>query len=232
MQVGWFNQSGGATDLAPEATTGAELATKWINTYGGGIQGHPVKLVECSTNSTVAGAAQCGQQLANNSAINVIGGGAVTVGNSALESALAPTKKPIVFSVPGSEEDVSYSPGFILFGDGLHLEGPISTFIAQNLKAKNVAIIYQNIPGASTSAQIITNGLTILGVKSKVVAFDPTSPDLTAPLTASGASSADALVGLGVRQLLRDVEQGPAAAEHQDPGRGERALHLHRHHQG
>jgi branched-chain amino acid transport system substrate-binding protein len=196
VQVGWFNQSGGADDLAPEATTGAELAAKWINTYGGGIQGHPVKLVECSTAGTVAGAAQCGQQLANDSSVNVIGGGVVTVGGQALESAIAPTEKTIVFSLPGSDDDVSYNPGFIIFGDALHLEGPLATFIGQNLKAKNVAIIYQNIPGASTKAQIIADGLKILGVNSKVVAFDPTSPDLTAPLVASGAASADAIVGV------------------------------------
>ncbi len=196
VQVGWVNQSGSAADVAPEATTGAELAVKWINTYGGGIQGHPVKLVECSTSGTVAGAAQCGQQMANNSSVNVIGGGCISVGNQALESAIAPTKKPIVFSVPCSEEDVSYSPGFILFGDTLHIEGPIGTFAAKDLHAKNVAIVYENVPGSSTQAQIIASALKIEGATSKVVAFDPTTPDLTAPLTASGAASADALVGL------------------------------------
>jgi branched-chain amino acid transport system substrate-binding protein len=196
VQVGWFNQTNNANALAAQATQGAELAAKWINEFGGGIQGHPVKLVKCSTQGTVAGAAQCGQQLANNKSVRVIGGGAVTVGNQALEKAIAPTKKPIVFSVPGSETDVSYQPGFILFGDTLHIEGPIATFVAQNLKAKNVAIIYQNIPGSSTAANIIADGLKILGAKPKVVAFDPTTPDLSAPLTASGAASADALIGL------------------------------------
>jgi branched-chain amino acid transport system substrate-binding protein len=196
VQVGWFNSSGSGSDLGPTATIGAELAAKWINTYGGGIQGHPVKLVKCNTDGTVAGAAQCGQQLANNNAVKVIGGGAVTVGNQALESAVKPTKKPIVFSVPGSEVDVSYSPGFILFGDTLHIEGPMATFAVQDLKAKNVAIVYQNIPGNQTSANIIASGLKILGAKPKVVAFDPSSPDLTAPLTAAGAASADAIVGL------------------------------------
>ncbi len=194
VQIGWVNQQGGANDLAPEATSAAEFSVKYVNDHLGGIQGHPLKLVECTIPDTVAAASQCGQQMANNSAVKVVAPGPITVGNEAFESAIAPTSKPLVFGVGASEQDVSYSPGFLLFGDSLHLEGPFATYIAQDLKAKQVAIIYENIPGASVSAQVVANGLKILGINSKVVAFDPSAPDLTAPLTASGAASADALV--------------------------------------
>jgi branched-chain amino acid transport system substrate-binding protein len=196
VQVGWYNSAGSGHDIGPTATIGAELATKWINTFGGGIQGHPVKLVKCNTEGTVAGAAQCGQQLANNNSVKVIAGGAVSVGNEALDSALKPTKKPIVFSIPGSEVDVAYQPGFVLFGDPPHIAGSISSFVVKNLKAKKVALIYQNIPGYKENANITADGLKLLGAKPKVVGFDPSTPDLIPALTASGAASADAVVGL------------------------------------
>lgn len=196
VEIGWVNQQGGANDLAPEATKGAQMSVDYINQHLGGIHGHPLKLVTCFVPDKVSSAAQCGQQMANDPKVQAVAVGAVTIGNQAMESALKPTRKPVIFGVSANETDVSYKPGFLLFGDSLHLEGPLATFIGKDLHAKTASIVYENVPGNSLNATVIANGLKLEHVATKEVGFDPTTTDLSGPLIAAQAQAKDVLVAL------------------------------------
>jgi branched-chain amino acid transport system substrate-binding protein len=189
-----INQQGGSADIAPEWTDGAIIAQDYINKDAGGIDGHPVKIVTCFIPDVVANAASCGQQMANNPAIQAVSVGAVAIGNQAMESALAPTGKVLVFGVSVSPIDTTYKTGYILFGDATHVEAPLATFIKQYLHSKSVAIIYPDLPGSNVDAEITEDALKYEGVPVKVVGFDPTDTNLTGPLIASGAATAGLVI--------------------------------------
>lgn len=194
IQIGVINQQGGNADLAPQWTVGATVGADYINRDAGGIDGHPVKLVTCFIPDQVSNAAQCGQKMANNPQISAISVGAVAIGNQAMESAVAPTGKVMVWGVAGSPIDATYKNGYILFGDGTHVEAPLATFAKQKLHAKRVSIVFENIPGLSVGANIIAGALKSEGVSTNVVGYDPSTTDLAGPIEASKASSADLFI--------------------------------------
>lgn len=194
IDIGWINQQGGSEDIAPETTIGAQLGVEYINKYGGGLDGHPAKLVSCYVPDTVSGATTCGQEMANNKNVSVVEFGADAIGNQAMESAIAPTHKPIVYLIALSEVDDTYSPGFALFGDGSHVEGPWAT-AAEYLHAKSVALINEDTPGSQVNVDITEAAMKYAHIPIKVVNFDPSSTDLTAPLEAAGAASASLVIG-------------------------------------
>ena len=77
IDIGIVNQQGGQADIAPEWTDGTNLAAQFINNQAGGIDGHPVKLVTCTIPDTTSAAQQCGEEFANNSAIQSVAMGAM-----------------------------------------------------------------------------------------------------------------------------------------------------------
>jgi branched-chain amino acid transport system substrate-binding protein len=206
IYVGVVNQQGGSEDIAPEWTTGAELAQSYLNDDLGGIDGHPVKLVTCFIPDTVSNAESCGQQMANDSQVSAVAVGPITIGNSALEDAMAPRGKVIVWGISTSPTDETYRRGFALFGDDSHVEGQFATFIKKYLKATSVSIVYENIPGGSIGPDITSAALAYAGIKSSnihVVGYDPSTTDLTVPLEAADASTSSV--------VFADVN-GPACA--------------------
>ncbi len=80
VYIGWVNQQGGQVVIGGLATAGAELAVKYVNDQLGGVNGHPVALVECFIKSNEEEGTTCGQKLVNNKKISVIASGAVATG--------------------------------------------------------------------------------------------------------------------------------------------------------
>jgi branched-chain amino acid transport system substrate-binding protein len=195
IELDYINQQGGSSDMAPETINGAVVATSYLNNQVGGIDGHPVKLLTCAIPDTVAQAATCGQQFANDKNVAVAGVGDVSIGNQAMESAVAPTKKPLVFLIAGANSDDLYKPGYALYGDATHVEAPWATFFKNYLHVKTVALINQDLPGTDVAVTITRDALQYDGMKVKIVNYDPSLTDLTAPLTAAGAKNADIILG-------------------------------------
>jgi len=195
IEIGVVNQQGGTADIAPEWTDGTNLAAQFINNQAGGIDGHPVKLVTCTIPDTTSAAQQCGEEFANNSAIQSVAMGAVVIGNQPLEQAMAPTSKALVMGVTILPVDSTYKDGYILNGDATRVEAPIGTFIHQYLpNVKSVSIIYANVPGSDVPNKVIASTLQFYGISVKLTAFDPSSSNITAPVIASGAATAGLVI--------------------------------------
>jgi branched-chain amino acid transport system substrate-binding protein len=195
IEIGVVNQQGGTADIAPEWTDGTNLAAQFINNQAGGIDGHPVKLVTCTIPDTTSAAQQCGEEFANNSAIQSVAMGAVVIGNQPLEQAMAPTSKALVMGVTILPVDSTYKDGYILYGDATRVEAPIGTFIHQYLpNVKSVSIIYANVPGSDVPNKVIASTLQFYGISVKLTAFDPSSSNITAPVIASGAATAGLVI--------------------------------------
>lgn len=191
--IGVLNTQGGQVLIGPNWTKGAELAAKYVNTYLGGVQGHPLVLSECFTTSAEEDGTKCGQKFANDKRISVIAMGAVAVGNQSFYAALG-GKKPIVSGVALLPVDAMQKNEFALFGTNDSVLGPWGTFAKTQLHAKTAAVIYPQVPGIDVGAKVEKTSLEDAGITTKLVGFDPNATDLTGPLTAAGAQTADIVV--------------------------------------
>jgi branched-chain amino acid transport system substrate-binding protein len=208
--IGYVNQQGGANDVGPNSTIGAQMAADYVNKYAGGIDGHPVKLHTCFISTSEEQGQQCGQKMANDKAVDVVGVGAVAVGAQPLNASIG-GDKPMVWGVSVNQVDTKNKNGYILFGDSFHILAPWGTFGRDVLKAKTAAVVYPQVPGIIEGANAMVAGLEKAGIKVKRVGYEANATDLVGPLTAAGAQSADMIVpqsdAKGCINLAKALEQ-------------------------
>jgi branched-chain amino acid transport system substrate-binding protein len=191
--IGFVNQQGGPNDVGPGSTDGAKLAVEYVNKYAGGIDGHPVQLHTCFISTAEEQGQQCGQKMANDKAVDVVGVGAVAVGAQSLDSSIG-GEKPMVWGVSVNQVDTKNTNGYILFGDSFHILAPWGTFGRDVLHAKSAAVVYPQVPGIIEGANAMVKGLQNAGITVKRVGYEPNATDLVGPLAAAGAQSADMIV--------------------------------------
>jgi branched-chain amino acid transport system substrate-binding protein len=215
IAIGWVNQQGGANDVGPGATKGAELAVKYVNEKLGGIDGHPIALHTCFTSTAEEQGQTCGQRLANDKKVQQIAVGAVALGAQSLQAAIG-GEKPMTYSVSVGSSDPKNANGYILFGDTFHVLAPWGTFGRDVLKAKSAALIYPEVPGILVGADAMADGLKKAGLALKRVGYSPNATDLVGPLAAAGASSTDMIVPQadvkGCVNLAKAIEQSGITA--------------------
>jgi len=193
VNIGWVNQQGGAQQIGPLATNGAESAVKYVNTELGGVHGHPVNLVTCYIRAAEEEGTTCAQKFLADKSISVIDEGAVAIGVQSLYSTIGGAK-PVIVGVATTPVDSVQKNAVVLFGDVTHVLGPFGTYATQVLHAKTAALVYPNIAGITEGGTAIANSLTQAGVKVKKVAYDESQTDLIGPLTEAGAQTADMVI--------------------------------------
>ncbi len=196
IYIGWVNQQGGQVVIGGLATAGAQLAVRYVNDVLGGVGGHPVALVQCFIKSNEEEGTTCGQKLVNDKRISVIATGAVATGAQSLFATVR-GRKPIITGVAVTPVDGASKTAVVLFGDGPHILLPFGNYAKNILKAKSAAVIYPNAPGLAESGQVIAAGLKAAGIDTKQVGYTQGQSDLTAPLTAVGATTADFIAPYG-----------------------------------
>ena len=196
IYIGWVNQQGGQVVIGGLATAGAQLAVRYINDVLGGIGGHPVALVQCFVKSNEEEGTTCGQKLVNDKRISVIATGAVATGAQSLFATIR-GKKPVVTGVATTPVDGAQKNAVVLFGDAPHILLPFGNYAKNILKAKTAAVIYPNAVGVADAGQVIAAGLKAAGINTKQVGYTQGQTDLTAPLTAAGATTADFIAPYG-----------------------------------
>ena len=194
--IGYVNQQGGVPAF-PEATQGLDAAVKYVNGELGGIQGHPVKIESCFVIANEDGQ-KCGTRLANDENVKLVITGAMTVGNQALYSIVAP-KKPVMVANPVVTADFltagtyAYTPG----GPGV-VQG-MAVFAGKYLKnIHKVAVVYGDseaeVFGAESLLVPKLKSYGITDITLQKISDAPTAPDVQNALTAAGADSADVVI--------------------------------------
>jgi branched-chain amino acid transport system substrate-binding protein len=190
VYIGWVNQQGGQVVIGGLATAGAQLAVRYVNDVLGGVGGRPVALVQCFIKSNEEEGTTCGQKLVNDKRISVIATGAVATGAQSLFATIRGAK-PVVTGVATTPVDGAQRNAIVLFGDAPHILLPFGNYAKNVLKAKSAAVVYPNAPGVAEAGQVIALGLRRAGIDTKQVGYTQGQSDLTAPLTAAGATTAD-----------------------------------------
>jgi branched-chain amino acid transport system substrate-binding protein len=193
VSIGWVNQQGGQVEIGKFATNGAELAVKYVNEELGGIGGHPVQLKTCFIASAEEEGTTCGQKLAADASVSVIGMGGVAIGAQSFYSTIA-GGKPVITGVAVTPIDAVQPNAAVLFGDATHVLGPFGTYARDVLHAKTAALVYPNEPGIIEGSKAIRKGLEAAGVTVKAVGYSSGQSDLIGPLTTAGAQTADMVI--------------------------------------
>jgi branched-chain amino acid transport system substrate-binding protein len=196
VYIGWVNQQGGQVVIGGLATAGAQLAVRYVNDVLGGVRGHPVQLVTCFVRSNEEEGTTCGQKLVNDKRIDVIASGAVATGAQSFFATVR-GKKPVVTGVATTPVDGAQKNAVVLFGDADHILLPFGNYAKNVLKAKTAAVIYPNAVGVASAGRVIAAGLKKAGIAVKQVGYTQGQTDLTAPLTAAGAQTADFIAPYG-----------------------------------
>jgi branched-chain amino acid transport system substrate-binding protein len=191
--IGFVNQQGGQQVIGADATTGSQMAVKYINTELGGIGGHPLQLVTCFIASAEEEGTGCAQKFLANKNIHVVSMGGVVIGDQSFFATLG-GKLPVVSGVAALPIDGAQQNTAVLFGDGTHVLGPMGTYAKDVLHAKTAAVVYPNDPSTVPGAQAVQAGLKAAGVTVKMAPYAATQTDLTGVLTAAGATTADMVV--------------------------------------
>jgi len=191
--IGFVNQQGGQQVIGADATTGSQMAVKYINTELGGIGGHPLQLVTCFIASAEEEGTGCAQKFLANKNIHIVSMGGVVIGDQSFFATLG-GKLPVVSGVAALPIDGAQQNTAVLFGDGTPVLGPMGTYAKDVLHAKTAAVVYPNDPSTVPGAQAVQAGLKAAGVTVKMAPYAATQTDLTGVLTAAGATTADMVV--------------------------------------
>jgi ABC-type branched-subunit amino acid transport system substrate-binding protein len=183
------NDSGGSVvPIGAEATGGVEAAVKWINTYAGGINGHPLVLKECEVLNAEEEGLQCAQKFLNDPQVKMITYGALAVGAETIDNTVK-GKKVTIVGFSAAAANASAKNLYSLFTAGGFAHYPIGNWAKTHLHAKACAVSTPNAPGSNLDADGIKIGCEAAGLPTKAVAYDPNSGDLTAAFTAEGSAS-------------------------------------------
>jgi branched-chain amino acid transport system substrate-binding protein len=188
--VGYVNQEGGPIVIGKTADDGVNIAVKWINSQAGGIGGHPLKIVTCWITQSEEEGQKCGQKFANNNKIVAIVTGAVGIGNESMFAAIGGAKPVIIGVSINPVERVQKNAG-IFGGDAAYILAPYATFARDVLHTKTAALVFPEGAGLDSAAAGQTSAFVAAGIKIKKVSYPANTADLTVPLVAAGAQSAD-----------------------------------------
>ncbi len=185
--VGWSNNQGGQVLVGPTATQGAALAAEWINQHAGGIDGHPLKLVDCEIPNTEAEGTTCGDKFAATKGLEAIAFGGLAVGADTLESVVSP-KIPIFIGVSVSPSDDT-NPNTYMFGGGAtQISWPYGTFEKTVLHATTAASVFPDEAGYTQPAAAEVQADQAEGITATSVGLDPNATDYVGALEAAGVS--------------------------------------------
>ncbi|KAA1422969.1 ABC transporter substrate-binding protein [Mumia zhuanghuii] len=178
IKVGFLNPSGGAVPQ-PGADTGAEAAVDYINGELGGINGSPLEMISCDTDTTPEKAQACANSFVEEGVVAVMDG--YNLSSSATLPTLTAAKIPLVGMIPFDSVAGSKAEGRVFFAapQASYLVGALEAFKEQGKDSVTLALV-----DTPSSHQTIDTLLPVLAqalqIDAKGVYFSPTNPNFTA----------------------------------------------------
>lgn len=153
VRIGLVNQSEG-TPSFPGPLAGAQGAVEYINTKLGGIEGHPIELVDCNTGLDPDSNQQCGQQMVNDDSINVVTTQFV-LGSDAFWPVLEHGDLVALEGTPLNTSDYTSSSAIAFTPGGAGVSGGLASYAVNELGAKSLTIIAE----ANNGGQAVIDGM-------------------------------------------------------------------------
>ncbi len=190
IKIGVVVGNSGATGQ-PYLATDYRNAMTIVNDDLGGIDGHPISIVQCDFGATAQQGQICGSQFANDSSIKAVLFGGGTIGSAQLHAANNGAK-PYLCTVGGpAEANVANT---YCTSAGALAGSAILTYMKTYLHAKSVAIDSVTDPTLDAIVNSQKPQYSAQGITAKT-GFSPAgATDVTSTLVASGATTADAIL--------------------------------------
>jgi branched-chain amino acid transport system substrate-binding protein len=123
----------------PEVQQAAQAAVNYVNNYGGGLDGHPIKLNVCITDGSPATSVQCANKLVAQHPVAILGG------TDLAGAATLPIYKKAGLDLFGGMDLTpaeSSMPNSLIFNDQAQSgNSDIGVYAVKNLHAKKVSVI-------------------------------------------------------------------------------------------
>jgi branched-chain amino acid transport system substrate-binding protein len=183
----------------PEVAQAAQAAVKYVNAYGGGLDGHPIKLNVCVTDGSPATSVQCADKLISEHPVAILGG-TDTAGGATLP--LYAKAGLDMFGGVDLTPAESSAPNSLIFNDVAQSgNSDISVYAVKTLHAKNVSVIaLGDTQGTSQAKLFELPAVQASGGTAKLVTIPPSQADASSSVASALGSSPDAV-------LLEDPSQ-------------------------
>ncbi|GAA4370871.1 ABC transporter substrate-binding protein [Nocardioides caricicola] len=157
--------------------TGYRATTEYINEYLGGLNGHPIELVECATKNTPAGGTACGVQFGQEDVAAVL---APNIGVSlSVYKPLEGSGIPYITQLTADVDVLGSDEAFVLFNPlGL---GSATIAVAKDEGVKSAAFVMPDLPSTTgpvkelAEPQYEAAGLELAIVPIPLQVADPTA---------------------------------------------------------
>jgi branched-chain amino acid transport system substrate-binding protein len=191
-------QSNAGADF-PEVAQAAQAAVKYVNAYGGGLDGHPIKLNVCVTDGSPATSVQCANKLIAQHPVAILGGTDLASG------ATLPLYKKAGLDMFGGVDLTpaeASAPNSLIFNDVAQSgNSDIGVYAVKTLHAKNVAVIaLGDTQGTSQAKAFELPAVQASGGTAKLVTVPPSQADASSSVASALGSSPAAI-------LLEDPSQ-------------------------
>lgn len=211
--IGWMNTDEG-TPSFPATTAGFEAAVDFVNAELGGFDGRPVELVKCSVGLDDASIQSCAQEFANNDDMALVATGYILNAGGPQYPILDSVGMPVNIEVPLQQPDLTFENGVSFFPGNPGISAGLPFFLAKYQGAKSIAVIISDNDAGRGAVDLIeslkTSNPLMADVEITPVFVADDEVDLTGPITASGADTADAFAPLlaqsGCVQVANAIE--------------------------
>ncbi|MBL7499256.1 ABC transporter substrate-binding protein [Frankia sp. CNm7] len=191
IRVGFFNPSTGPL-ASPGVGTGSKAAVKYINSDLGGVNGHPIEVIDCAVDGTPETSISCANKFVSERVVAALDGYNLT--SSATLPILTPAGIPLVGMIPFDSVTGSEATNRVYFGapQAAYLIGALQAFQQQG--KKSAVLVLADTPSSHQTIDMVLKPIgAALGIDVTGLYYSPTNPNFTA--LASSIVSSDPDVG-------------------------------------
>lgn len=207
IDLGMINLEGSPAGSYPQLREAAEAAVDWVNEYGGGIHGQPIKLDTCVTNGDPSTSASCANKLVEEGVVAVAGG--ADFGTSATMPIFEKANLAWLGGTPFSEPEMTSPNSIQFYGFAAGVFPALAAFTVQGLNAETVSVIYPDIPAGKHTVDAYTLPiLEALGVEgTDTVPASPETSDYSSIVAAATQGDPDVVLGLNTGNACTAIMQ-------------------------
>jgi branched-chain amino acid transport system substrate-binding protein len=177
----------------PEVREAAQAAVNYVNNYGGGLDGHPIKLNVCITDGSPATSVQCANKLVAQHPVAILGG------TDLAGAATLPIYKKAGLDLFGGMDLTpaeSSAPNALIFNDTAQSgNSDIGVYAVKSLHAKNVSVIaIGDTQGVSQAKGFELPAVQQSGGTAKLFSLPPSQADASSVVASATGASPDAIL--------------------------------------
>jgi branched-chain amino acid transport system substrate-binding protein len=183
----------------PEIREAAQAGIKWVNAYGGGLDGHPIKLDLCITDGSPATSTQCANKLIAAHPTAILGAGDLAAANTL--PLYAKAGLAYIGGVDFTPAESS-APNAVIFNDVAQTgNSDIGVYAVKTLHAKNISVItLDNTQGTAQANLFEIPAVKQSGGTAKLFSIPPSASSASSTLASAIGNKPDAF-------LLEDPSQ-------------------------